>query len=107
MSLAFDVSGLVVSGSDVQVLAKTMNAVGPCRLYVKNTGANALTAAKVQLGPDADNLYDFDTTTFASLAAGAMLSLVLAAPVSALKLLATCAGGTMLDIWMSDAVGVN
>jgi len=102
MPFGFSVAAVSVSGSLVTVAARTFNGIGPCRLYVKNTGDQDLTAAKVQIGPAEDALYDYDTATFATLAAGAMLSLALPAPVNAVKLLATCAAGTTVSAWLSD-----
>jgi len=102
MPYGFAVSSVSVSGTLQPVASAAFKGIGPCRLYIKNTGSQALTACKVQIGPDSTNVYDFDTTTFASLAAGAMLSLALPSPVSGVKVLATCAGGTTLSAWMDD-----
>jgi len=107
MSYGFVVSAVAVSGSNVLVASGKFSGIGPCRLYLKNTGSNALTAASVKIGPDLSNLYDFDTTTFAVLGVGAMLSLRLAGPVDAIRVVATCAAGTTLSAWLADEADVQ
>lgn len=75
---------------------------GPARLFVKNLGANALGAATVALGsPGIAYLVAIDTTTFATLASGAVKSLVIAAPVGLLVFVADKGGGdTTLLTWV-------
>jgi len=111
MALAFHVGSIPVTGTLVEAAAVRLGdgGVGPCRLFVENAatadGGNNLSAAKVQIGPDLDDVADFDTTTFASLAQGAEAQLLIPAPVSAVRLLATCAAGTILEVWLDSAQG--
>jgi len=103
MPLGFSVAAVSVSGSDVPVVSRTFNGIGPCRLYMKNTGGEALTACKIQAGAVSGAMHDLDTTTFAALAAGETLSLRLLGPVDVLTILATCAAGTTLSAWLADS----
>ena len=105
MALAFNISGIAVSGSNVEVVSRLFQGLERARLYLANTGDAALTAAKVQLGPTEEDLYDYDTDTFKTLAAGAMLGLQITGPISALKVLATCEAGTTLRAWLDTEVG--
>jgi len=102
MPLGFSVEAVSVSGSLVEVHTATFRGIGPCRLYIKNTGAQALTACKIQAGAVTGAMHDLDTTTFASLGAGVTLSLRLLGPVDVLTILATCAAGTTLSAWLAD-----
>ena len=105
MPLAFDLQSVAASGINVEVVSKLFHGLERARLYLHNSGDQALTAATVQLGPDTDNVADHDTTTFASLAAGAVGALQITGPISALKVLATCEAGTTLRAWMDVEVG--
>jgi len=108
MPLVANVSGVAASGTLVKVFSLNCRGIGPCRMFVKNTGAdNALTAAQVKVGPfsTSDHLAVLDTTAFASLAAdGGSATLVIPAPVDLLELYVTCAGGTELDIVVSSGI---
>jgi hypothetical protein len=107
MSLVFDGSSIAASGTLVTVLSTDANDLGPCRLTIKNSGANALTAAQVLTGPDSSRLGVLDSVTFASLASGAVAGLWIAAPVKIVVVKVTCASGTTLSIALSNAVGIN
>jgi hypothetical protein len=98
MALIASLDAVSASGTLVTVFTANCGGLGPARLYIKNAGANALTAAKVQLGSDANHYADFDTSTFASLASGASAQLLITAPVERVKVLVTCGSGTTLDI---------
>lgn len=105
MPLGFKRSAVAVSGTDVQVFSETLRGIGPCRLTVKNAGPNPLTGAKVQHLPEVGGpAVSIDTTTFATLAAGAAAQLAVADPVEVLQLLATCVAGTSLDIWLNTPI---
>lgn len=101
--LIFSSDAVSASGTLVTVMSVDAQGQGPCRITVKNVGvSNALTAAKVQIGPDTDHMVDFDSTTFATLAAsGGIAQLLIPAPVGVVTFLATCTGGTTLDIRLS------
>jgi len=101
--LLFSADAVSASGTLATVFSIDGNGLGPCRIYVKNVGtSNALTAAKIQVGPDVNHLVDLDTTTFASLAAnGGKGQLLIPAPVDKVVMLATCASGTTLDVRVS------
>ena len=105
MGLAFDLTGVAVSGSLVPVASVTLRSIEAARLYVRNSGANAVTAGKIQQGPDLDILADVDTTSLASIGVGAVASVRLLGPISGLKVLLTCAGGTTVDVALDDQVG--
>jgi len=96
--LKIGLDAVAASGTDVVVLQHACHGVGPVRVYITNSGSNALTACKVQLGADAEHLVSIDVTTFESLAAGASAQLLIQPPVDLLAVLATCADGTALDI---------
>jgi hypothetical protein len=95
--IIFNASSVSASGTLVTVASADARGQGPARLTIKNTGSHALTACKVQLGPDSDHVVDYDTSTFASLAAGAILQIPIDRPVNAIVILATCTAGTTLD----------
>lgn len=97
--LAFDVASVAVSGANVTVVTTNLNGQGPVRLFVKNSGAAALTAGKVQLGPTASGPWeDLDTATFQTLGSGVTKSLVIAKPVAGLKFIASCGTSTTVDV---------
>jgi len=109
MPLALNVSAVAVSGTLVKVCSVDLRGISSCRLYVLNaptaSGGNNLTAAQVKIGPDADNVTQvLDSTTFASLAQAAMLSLLISGPVAALEFYATCAAGTFLTVWIDNVL---
>lgn len=104
--LGMKVSAVPVSGSLVMVAEGSFQGIGPCRLYLGNDGANDLTACKVQIGPDLDNMHNLDTTTFPALGSGEMASLRLLGPVDAIRVLATCAAGTTVSAWLADEANV-
>ena|SRR5690348_10869904 len=97
--LTFNVATVAVSGSDVEVVKTNLNAQGPVRLFLTNSGGQALSACKVQLGPTVDGPWvDHDTTTFGSLGSGVTKSLVIQEPVAGLQVLASKgAGDTTVD----------
>jgi len=106
--LAMKLEGAAASGAPgSRIFTKQFHGVGPCRLVVSNTGSQPLTAAVVSVGPDADTLAPLDTTTFATLAAGATAGLWIQAPVGVLAFQATSAAGTTLTVSVETAVGVN
>jgi len=102
VSLAFSIAAATVSGGSSLIASAVLRGLGPHRLYVKNVGANPFTSAKVEIGPEAANVHDFDTTTFATLAAGAMASLRIEGPIHAINLRAVSASGTTASAWLAD-----
>jgi hypothetical protein len=102
--IAFDTGAVACSGTLVQICLTDLRGIGPLRLYVQNSGSNALTAAVVSGGPASGALASLDSTTFASLAGSNVLQLAIAAPVDWLKFAATCAGGTTLRVWVTSGV---
>src|SRR5215813_10469364 len=104
MAIAFSLSAVSVSGAPgVAVAQAQMNGIGPCRLVIKNTGANALTAARVKLGPDLTTMAVLDSSTFASLAAGAVAQLAIAAPVDGIRVELESTSGTTVTVALEDA----
>lgn len=103
--LLFSADAVAASGTLAVVFTGDAGGQGPCRLTVKNVGtSNALTAATVQVGPDTDHLATLESTVFASLAAsGGLAQLFIDRPVNIVRLLATCASGTTLDVRLSSA----
>ncbi len=102
MPYGFVVAAFPVSGSDITVASRQFNGIGPCRLYLKNSGSNALDACDVKIGPTLSALTSLDDSTFASLGAGEMASLHIDGPVDALAVVAA-SSDTTLDIWLSDS----
>lgn len=85
------------SGTLGEIFTINCRGLGPLRLIVENQGAAALTAAQVLLaGSEAATPEIFDTTTFATLAAAAIKSLVIPEPVEILAL--RVSGSTQLAV---------
>jgi len=106
--IAFSLESLAVSGAPgVRAFTKDLRGIGPVRIVVRNTGANALTAAAVKLGPTSTDLYDADSVTFASVAAGASAGVAIPAPVGVLALQLTSAGGTTVNVSVETPVGIG
>jgi len=106
--IVFSTDAAAASGTLAEVFTADVQGQGPCRLTIKNVGSANLTAAKVQLGPDADHLTDLDTSTFASLASGGGIAqLRIPEPVNVVRLLATCATGTTLDVRLSRSLDAD
>jgi hypothetical protein len=95
--LEFRIASIAVSGTDVSVAKRELGGAADFEVQLENTGSNALTACKIQsLAASGAAPADIDTTTFATLGAGAAKRLVVAGPVEWLQILATCAAGTVL-----------
>lgn len=106
MALAFKVSSIAVSGSPgTEVIAAQLRGYEAARLYVKNEGANPLTACVVKLGADLVDMDDYDATTFATLAPGATKSLLIPAPIAGFAVQATAASGTDVTAWLDEMSG--
>jgi hypothetical protein len=101
-SLLFNVAGVAASGTLAVVATFKANGTGPVRLTIKNTGSHDLSAAQVLVGPDSSHLAVLDSSTFATLAAGAVAQLWIDRPVDTVVLKVTCASGTTLDIIASN-----
>ncbi len=105
MALAFTLTSVAVSGTNVEVVEHDFRGVGPVRLTVKNTGGQALSACSVQNRPYTEGpAAVIDSTTFATLGAGATAGLVIAEPVERLRILASCAAGTTLAVSVNTPV---
>lgn len=105
MALIFKLSGAAVSGTAVEVFEVALRGAGPCRLIVKNVGASALSAGKVQVAGEVNGApLDVDTATFGTLAASATGQVVIPRPIEVLRFEAACASGTTLDIWLTSAL---
>ena len=105
MPQAINLTGVSVSGTLVPVASAQLHGSEAVRVYVKNTGAQAITAGKIQQGPDLSMLADIDTASLASIAASAVASARILGPVSGLKVLLTCAAGTTVDVVVDDQIG--
>jgi hypothetical protein len=102
--ILFELDAASVSGSGVTGFDVTLPAPGGVRnvaLAVKNTGANALSACAVQ-AVDGSGLSpvitDLDTTSLATLAAGASKRVTLAGPLDRIRAIASCVAGTTLRV---------
>jgi hypothetical protein len=106
VALAFSVQAIAVSGTNVEVLEKELRGIGPVRLTIANTGANALTACSVRhrsrIG--ASTVAVLDSTTFATLSNGATNQIRIDGPVEILRIVASCPDGTTLDVDVNTSV---
>jgi len=105
--IVFSADAVAASGTLAVVMTADVQGQGPCRLTVKNVGSADLTAAKTQIGPDTSHLADFESSAFATLAAGAVAQLLIPEPVNVVRLLATCATGTTLDVRLSRSLDAD
>jgi hypothetical protein len=99
--LIFNSAGISASGTTVLVASIDAQGQGPCRLTIKNVGSHDLTAAIIKLGPDSTHQAQIDSTTFTTLAAGAVAQLAIDRPVNLVTVTVSCSSGTLLDIALS------
>src|SRR5437899_1888724 len=102
MAIVVRLDGVAASGTP---LAKDLGGAGRAhRLTIKNAGAAPLGAVDVQLGPDQQNRASLDSTTFASLGAGATKSILIPSPVDAIAVVMGTAA-TTVDIALTSEAG--